>query len=350
MRSEAGGPVQRLHPLSPLFSIAGAARRLLLPGLAVLLFASHRGARAELWLMLLFVPAVVGAVVRYFSFSLQLGHDELVIREGVVTRNERHIPYARIQNIDLRQNPVHRLLGVAEVRLETGAADEPEAVMRVVSLAAVEELRAHVSAGPLAAEPAAEGWSVLARLPHSELAIFGLISNQGLAAVLALIGAAWQAGLLQFEAEEQVADLLGRRFHLDRLLPHADSAVELGLTVAAALVALVVLLRLLSIGWALLKLHGFTLRRRGADLRAEFGLLTRVSATIPRHRIQLLAATEGWLHRLFRRAAVAAETAGGGGHDEATEVERQWLAPLVRRERLSGLLGEIHPEMDLSGA
>ena len=69
---------------------------------------------------------------------------ELVITSGLIFRNERHVPYGRIQNIDAVQNLLHRLLRVVEVRVETGGGDEPEARMRVLPLAALEEMRERV--------------------------------------------------------------------------------------------------------------------------------------------------------------------------------------------------------------
>ena len=51
-------------------------------------------------------------------------------------RRVRHIPYSRIQNIDAVQNVLHRVLGVAEVNIETGGGDAAEAKMSVLPLAA----------------------------------------------------------------------------------------------------------------------------------------------------------------------------------------------------------------------
>ena len=120
--------LQRLHPASLVFTVGAAAKGLLLPGMAVL-FAS-RGSNYEIWLMAMFVPAVIAALVKYFTYTYRLGSEEMVIREGVLTRNERHIPYGRVQNIDLIQNPFHRLVaGSGPEVLETscevvGAAGE----------------------------------------------------------------------------------------------------------------------------------------------------------------------------------------------------------------------------------
>jgi len=362
MPSEPHAPdseLRRLHPASLLFSIGAAARRLLVPGILLFFAASRGNGNVEFWAMLFFFPALATAVGRYLSFRYLLGDEELVIREGIVTRNERHIPYHRIQNIDLVQNPLHRLFGVAEVRLETAGGEKPEAVMRVLSLDGVDRMRTRVfaerSAGSAAAvatplaDPAAQaiGSGAAARLVHRmparEVALFGIISNQGMVVVAAALGLLWQ-----FDFAQGWLDSVFRRSpdQLKNLQPldRPWIAILLGLV---ALTALVVALRAFSVGWAFLKLHGFSLRRRGDDLRAEYGLLTRLSKTVPRQRIQVVSARETFLHRRFGRVAVQVETAGGAGDDADSRVDRTWLAPLIRKEELGALIREALPELDL---
>ena len=100
--------------------------------------------RWEAWLLLLFVPAMVFSIVRYLTFRLRYDERELVIRTGLIFRNERHIPFSRIQNVDAIQNVFHRLFGVAEVRVETGGGKEEEAKLSVLPYAAFLDMRQHV--------------------------------------------------------------------------------------------------------------------------------------------------------------------------------------------------------------
>jgi putative membrane protein len=125
----------------------------------------------------------------------------------------------------------------------------------------------------------------------------------------------------------------------------------IGLTVAAV-IALLVVVRLISMVWAVIRLHDLRLTRAGEDLRVEHGLLTRVTATVPLRRIQTLTALEGPLHRLFHRAAMKVDTAGGQASPtaeagEESRARREWLAPILRREELSALVREVLPGLDL---
>jgi putative membrane protein len=114
----------------------------------------------------------------------------------------------------------------------------------------------------------------------------------------------------------------------------------------AAVAGFLVLTRVFSVGWALVRLHGFTLRRSGDDLRIDFGLFTRVAATIPLRRIQRVTILEGPLHRPFRRMSVHVDTAGGEqGAD--VQLQRQWLAPVIARDAVTELLREILPSVPM---
>src|SRR5690606_37613090 len=110
-----------------------------------------------------------------------------------------------------------------------------------------------------------------------------------------------------------------------------------------------VVVRIISMGWAFIRLYDFTLARIGDDLRVEYGLFTRVTATVPIHRVQTLTIEEGWLHRRLGRASVRVETAGG--QSGAATRDREWVAPIVRRADLPALLDDVLPgvEVDAGG-
>ena len=396
---------RRLHPLSWVFTAAQFAKGFIVPAL-VLLVASGGGSY-ELWGGLFIGPVIVAAVVHYRVYRYRLAADEMVVRDGILTRTERHIPYERIQNIDLVQNPLHRLCRVALVRVETASGTRPEAVMRVLSLDAVAEMHARVFAGRPAARDATgaagasadatvgsaataaavgsappavadgpagrqagglaaggePGDRLLLRVPTGELVKLGVISNKGMVVVAAALGLLAQSRpdgdflepVLRSAAERLPLGVAAEWLTGLRMANPVLTGVMLVVTLVAAAF---VLLRVLSVAWFLLQLHGFTLTRRGSDLRADYGLLTRVRRTIPTGRIQSLTATESPLHRGFRRQSLELRTVGGGassGDDvdfdpssDGGKAESQWLAPMVETTQVPVLLRQVLPEVDLA--
>lgn len=80
------------------------------------------------WLVLagavaVFVAAVVWLPsVRHARWSWQLTGEALALRHGVVVRAEEFVPYFRIQQIDVTQGPIDRLLGLATLQVTTASS------------------------------------------------------------------------------------------------------------------------------------------------------------------------------------------------------------------------------------
>ena len=354
------GPERRLHPASFLFSMGRHLKSLLVPGAAVIFTAGSSGRDWEVWLMVLLIPYTIAAIVRSLAFRYRFDADEMVVRRGWIFRSERHIPYARIQNIDAVQNVFHRLLAVAEVRVETASGGEPEATMTVLPVGALGEMRHFVFAGRDGAaapetssdtETREKAADVLLHLRPPELLLYGFIESRGAVVMAGALGLLWEFGLFDRFVEyatggEQEQRGLVRQLVRSAIEHGGPSLLLIGETVAAFVVLLLVL-RVLSMAWAFVRLHGFTLGRAGEDLRVDYGLLTRISATIPLQRIQTLTISDSPLHRLFHRVSLHVDTAGGNG-GEVQPTRREPVAPLIRVRDLEALLRELVPTVPLA--
>jgi len=348
---------RRLHPYSLLFGLGKELRQFLIPGLVVLVTAGTAGGDWQAWTLLFLIPYGAAVVIRYAAFRYRYEERELVIRTGFIFRNERHIPYARVQNINAVQNVLHRMLGVVDVHIETGSGQEPEAKMSVLPLDALEEMRRRVlgDRGETAAgsgEAVAQGETALQLLHLSprELALSGFIDNRGLVVVGAAFGVLYELGLIDGLVNRLVGEQDSGRGLVRQILRSvfAGGSLPIGriMLMLGAFAAFLGLMRLLSMIWAVIRLYGFTITRAGDDLRTEFGLLTRVATTIPVRRIQTLTVREGPLHRLFGRVSVRVDTAGGD-HKEQGVTQREWLAPILPRADLDTFLRRVQPELDL---
>jgi len=360
------GPERRLHPSSFVFSMGRHLKALLVPGAAVIFTAGSSGRDWEVWLMGLLIPYAAAALARSLSFRYRFDGEEMVVRKGWIFRSERHIPYARIQNIDAVQNVFHRLLRVAEVRVETASGGEPEATMTVLPEDALEEMRRFVFAGrqagaapvaagdDAAAAPAAPAAAadVLLRLSPREVLLYGFIESRGAIVMAGGAGLLWEFGVFdRIFASMNDGELVQRgllRQIVRGTLGQGGVSPRIVLQTLAGFLVLLLVLRVLSMAWAFFRLHGFTLRRAGEDLRVDYGLLTRISGTIPLQRIQTLTVSDSPLHRLFGRVSVHVDTAGGDG-GEAKPTKREPIAPLIASRDIDGLIGSLLPTVALTG-
>ncbi len=351
---------RRLHPLSFVFHVGGQLQQLVGPGLVLLGGAGSAGLDWQIWAMSLIIPSALFALLRCLSFRYRFDDTELVITSGFIFRKERHLPYARVQNIDARQNLLHRFFRVVEVRIETGGGEEPEAAMRVLPLPALGEIRDRVFAGrssvrPDVAEDAAKPEvQTLLELRPRELLLAGFIDSRGMVIAGAAFGLLWELGLFDrtmdmiFGENASGRGLARRVFRA--VFDGGPWPVGQVLQMVLVFVAVLFGLRILSMVWSLIRLYGFRLERSGDDLQARFGLFTRVMANIPLHRIQTLTIREGPFHRLSKTVSVRVDSAGSDAKpgSSGAAVNRESLAPIVRRTQLPQLLHDVLPEIDLT--
>ncbi len=351
---------RRLHRWSWPFIAAGTIRALVFPAAGAVVASGGVLLSYLHFLSLIFiVPALVYAFVRQKVYNYRFTESELVVRDGLLTKNVRRISYERIHNVALVQNPIHRLLGVATARIETAAGGKPEAVLRVLSLEAVDELKRHTLGDERDAAPSD---APLLQVPDRELVRLGLISNRGFLVIAAVLGATsqvqwWNQEWIQEQDWPRVFENARARAPgwLDWIFEMGTLTRGMLLGIALILVFLV-LLRLFSVAWYLVRYRGFTLRQTDDEIRTEYGLLTRVSLLIPVHRIQLVTVSATLLGRCFGRTSIDLETAGAstadsdlGGQLAASGVRstRQWLAPIIESERATELVRDVVPDFDI---
>jgi putative membrane protein len=347
------GAWQRLHPLTMLFAIGArlyGLRGLAVPGVVALAVTRHRDPTGgwfgfDGWLL---VPVglllLLFELVQYFTLAYRFDPHEIVIKRGLFWKRERHIPSARVQNIELVQNAAHRLAGVAVARLDTGTGSGAEGELSVLSLEAIAALREAVRVGrhgeaTALPGPEAHAPGVLIALTPRELLLHGLLTASGWVVIAAGAGALWQLDLDGWDVGRYLPSTEGAWGRLRQATPLL--ALEIALLVLLA----VLVFRVLSAVWSAIKHFDFSLTTRGSELFQSYGLLTRVGRTIPRARIQKLTVTEALLMRLFGRATITIDTAASPSEKQQNPAAggSHVLVPIVPWSRVPALVREVYP-------
>ena len=304
---------------------------------------------------------VVNAVANWWVSTYQLTNHALRMTTGWLNRQERSVPFERIQSIDMQEPPLARALGVAELRVETAAGGKNaditiQAISRSDAATLQHQLlaaRSQALAVRGAADPTVQpspgqpfpttgisgadaaqqtagtaGGQVIRTLSGGDLVVAGLTSGRfGPAA--AIVAAAFNFGndLLPNRIENQIGSSV----------VSASIPVVVGLLVLAALVAW-----LFTLVATVLSFSGFTLRRDGDQLVITTGLLERRRTTLPLHRIQSITIKQGLLRQPFGFASVHFVSAGygGSGRDMA---DSGVLFPILPRAAVGALLAAASP-------
>ena len=114
----------RLHPMTLLLGVYNYVRRMILPLIPLIIL--ERGVTTVVIITLMLAAGLARALVRYFTFSYSIERGELITREGIFERTERHIPLERIQEIRIEQGILHRLFGVVDAQSRRRAGSAPK--------------------------------------------------------------------------------------------------------------------------------------------------------------------------------------------------------------------------------
>jgi putative membrane protein len=300
------------------------------------------------------VAAVVGYELAYYRrFEYELTEDSLDIASGVFSRREREIPLRRVQNVDVTRSLVARLLGLAEVDVETAGGGSTEANLRFVSREEAGRLQEEVRERRAAHDRSRERRNETDESAGEE----GALAESEVAADEAERAPRGERGELLFELSDRDLLLYGLLSFDPRLLsgvvafatfavPSLGQRVDipnLGLVVlGAGVVVLAVGVWLVSAVLRVVQFYGFRLRQVGDDLRYERGLFERKDGTIPLSKLQTVSVEENVLMRRYGFASLAVETAGyapgqspSGGSEAAI--------PLASREAVFALARDVEP-------
>lgn len=137
------GPPLRLSPKVLLTDPIRMLPSLFLP-LAGVLFIGGFSPGSFAWAAFGVIGSVAYSAVRWATFTYQVTGDRLELTRSLISRSVRTVPLERIRGVDVSNPPLHRLLGIAVLRIDTGAGgeDKQEGELDGVTVAEAERLKA----------------------------------------------------------------------------------------------------------------------------------------------------------------------------------------------------------------
>lgn len=336
---------ERLHPL---FVLTGFARSLrgLSGAYALIAYFVVSGQLATALVTALLIAGIgVGAMLlHWLRFEFRVSGSDIRIDSGIISRTHRSIPFDRVTDVDIKQGPLARVLGLAEVRFETGAAagaNDEEGVLRTIRLERAEAIRALIrehrgGRAPAAADPVAQERqrAPVYAMSLPRLLLAGLF-NFSLALFAGLFGISQTAGdMLGF-------DPLSERFWRD-LLEHSAPvqkvlALDRSAAVLAGLALLVIAGGLTGVVRTGLRDYGFRLDRTATGLRRRRGLLTLTDVTLPVQRIQAAIIGSGPIRDALGWTDLRLQSLARDDERQGDHV----VAPLARANEIDAILTEL---------
>lgn len=303
--------------------------------LVLAMFGVRGGDDGDRWWILVGVAgavlAVVAGVASWYVTRFRFTEEQLQLRTGLVSRRLLTAPLDRVRSVDVESSPLHRVLGLAKVKVGTGV-DSSRIELDGVSREQATELRTFLlrrsgEAGSVpgydvarAGEDARADVDARAGAPEH-----GSTAYPGGEVELARIDWGWlRYAPFSLSSLVVVAGAFGVLSQLGDDLPvdEVDAAQEAwAWVVAQAVLVLVALAAVgLVVGWLLVSTLTYVLtwwnlrvvREPGGNLRITRGLLTTHSQTVERAKVRGARMGEPFLLRLVRGAELTAIATGVG--------------------------------------
>jgi putative membrane protein len=319
---------QRLHPLSPLLRIG---RVIPVIALGLVLSAVHSsgssggGSGETYYVVGIAVLSTILGFVHWLVTRWKIEGDTLRIETGLIRRDSRRLPLARIQAVDIVRPLLARLLGISELRIRLAGSGSTDGRLAYLPEQAALVLRERLMSGVVdpAARPPETVERHMAAVPTGRLV--GSVLLSGLSIVL--------FGII-------VALLL-----LADLAPKAAAGV-FGFAAIYLFSFVTVLWRRLSN-----EFH-FEAVETADGVRIRRGLLSTVSETVPFGRIQAVRQIEPLLWRPLGWCRLEVDIAGAGARKQRGEgsgVTRKALLPVGSQQEawhlVDRLIGNSAPVM-----
>jgi len=265
------------------------------------------------------IVVVAGAgLVHWLVTKWALDGATLRIESGLLRRDARQLPVARIQAVDVVRPFLARLFGLAELRIRLAGSSSSNGRLAYLSDQVATDLRArllatHHGVDPDTPEPAQE---LVTKVPTDRLVGSVLLSG-GIVFVPLVI-----AVVVLVKVSPTAAVVVGSAF------------VTYGIGFAQGV-------------WRRISTqYGFTVADAPDGIHISRGLLGTVAETIPVHRVQAVRLVEPFVWRLFRWCRLEVDVAGAAGREAGggrSATSTKALLPVGSHEVAQRLITTVLP-------
>ena len=245
---------------------------------------------------------VIIAIISYlqyhfFTFHIDEETNEFIIQKGVLNRTKIAIQLHKIQQVNINQSLIQRLVGVHKLEIDTAGSDKKEASISAISheLATIlkERLINHSAAvNTISQENATEETPTsLLKISLISLIKIGFTSNYIKSfALLFVFFTTIMENLRQLPDNDVISE--------DKVANYFDkfslySSIGLGIAIVIALVLIVNLVR------TIIKYFDFTIQKNKQSILLSYGLLATKNTLLNPNKVQKVTITQNFFQKKF---------------------------------------------------
>ncbi|MCM3631030.1 PH domain-containing protein [Paenibacillus glycanilyticus] len=340
---------RRLHPIYILFPLFNTVKGLL-PLIIITLLQGVNWAELNGYIYLGILASVTLLMFlgllgwRKFSFTVE--EDRIVIRKGILFRDEKTIYFGRIHSINLEQPLLQRLLGVTQVKIETpGGNKKAEGVLAALTDKDARQLQKLMlsTVDPQAEAvlqnvegPKDQGRSLpeVHDIPKLQLSAGQLLLAAATSLNFGLV-AAFIAGVISL-ADDFISELAPNLY--SRLYEESTSVDPSYTVIAIIAVCGLAFAWLLSLVLYVIKFSGFAADKQEEQISISYGLLEKKVHHFDSRKVQAVIVQEGLLHQWIGFAQIQLQVVS------SDKMERLMLHPFMPVKSIDSVMACFVPQ------
>lgn len=332
------------HPLWMIISFAKSIKDFVIPvGLYVVVHVGM-GSSTIKWgalaIGLFVLYRLFSVFLSWWNYRYLLTDKDLIIVEGRFVKEERFIALERIQSVQLKRSPFHRLLGLAFLSFNTAAAgDESSVVLEAITLKEAERIQKHLREVKLNSNQNDEAEEVKIASPTQpdrkkhykitgrEIVLASLTSFKPLALIPILLA-----------LYSRIDDF----FSIDNYIDKAVTVLEMSWVIILIILIIVLAISVVfGIVTTYLRYGHFCVTSDDERIFIQKGVFSQSEFSIPKEKVQAVTLKKNVLRRWLGFVQVDLVSAGGVGVD-TIEIASS-LFPFIHEKKARKLIPEILP-------
>lgn len=248
------------------------------------------------------VITIVTALLRFLYFRFYLEENKLIIRKGWIHKETQVIPLEKIQTVNIEQGPLHQLLRIVKLSIDTAGTQNAEATIDSLHQSMAIALRERLlseSQKVEATESKAGSGEVILKLNGADLGRLSISANH-LEAFFILLSFGF--GLYENLKDIDNSLLSG----LDAYLPEGAFFPLLFLAITILIITVLV-----STARIFFRFYNFRLLRTDKGYQIKSGLTLIKEKLIGLDKIQFLSWKANWIRKLMGMWMLEYHVAGG---------------------------------------
>ncbi|GAW98974.1 PH domain-containing protein [Secundilactobacillus mixtipabuli] len=287
--------VKHLHPLALIQMIwQNLINTLILTLIMIGLFKELDQWQYQAILGIIIFLAIITAVIKYWWFTYELDEQAITIHSGIIFRQQIHIPYNRIQTLQLKQWFYMKPFNVLAVSIETAgqSGSEAEGQLPVIAKRIVEQLQQRVTSHRNEQDTSTSSNKPNA-IYHIDWADLNTYALTSLGIIPLLVGLGW--------LYNQLDDMIPQKW-LDQVFSQA-SRLNLIFIISAS-IGILIFGMLISYLIIIQRYFHFQLEKRDDQLVTEKGFFQHNTITASLNRIQAIVIQQTIIRQWLKLASV----------------------------------------------